>query len=606
MKSFTFSFVIVAMACAVACNGSRPKGATGTPNPPFEGTPPEEAYVYDGETGAYGGMIVLDLPDDVKSFNPIFSTDTATTYVLWYHVFRCLVDYRNGEDPPRYDAGLCTKWEASPDARQWTFYLRKGVRWSDGRPFTADDVMFTYDVVRDKNVPNAIKDIFSEGEDEGGQALYPDLVKVDDHTVRFELHKPNGGFLDAIFNLYIIPKHKWEGVWRAGSFNTEAMQIGGDPKEVVGLGPFVLKEHVSGQRVVLERNPHFWKVDKDGDRLPYLDRVVFVIAKDYNTIQAKFQAGEIDVMSRVRAQEFAQVKRLEGSGIRVEDLGVSHSTEWMAFNQNTGINKNTGRPYVEKWKQRLFRDQKFRQAVSYAIDREGLANTVYVGRAAPNFSFVSPGEKYSYSDDVMKYPYDPERARQLLSEIGLKDTDNDDFLEDAEGHTIEININTNSSNSQRVGTASFIAKNLQDVGIKANSAPIDFRIVINMMQSQYNFDAIVLGWVAGVPPSLINSKNILLSSGFNHICFPNQPAPSTEWEARVNQLVQEMEASLDPAERKRMYDELQRIWSEQLPEIHLVAQREGVAYKTKFGNIRPSIMIPRLTWNVEEIYVKQQ
>src|SRR5207244_11126294 len=111
-----------------------------------------------------------------------------------------------------------------------------------------------------------------------------------------------------------------------------------DPSTIVGLGPFRLKEYVSGQRLVLERNPYFWKVDSRGQRLPYLDRMVFVIVKDFNTIQSKFQAGEIDVMPRVRPADYALVKRMESSGDKVEAIGISYDTNWVAFNQNTGVN----------------------------------------------------------------------------------------------------------------------------------------------------------------------------------------------------------------------------------------------------------------------------
>src|SRR6185503_2123818 len=246
---------------------------------------------------------------------------------------------------------------------------------------------------------------------------------------------------------------------------------------------FRIKEYVSGQRVVLERNPYFWKVDNRGQRLPYLDRMVFVIAKDFNTVQSKFQAGEIDVMPRVRPQDYALVKRMEGPDVKVDDIGISFDTNWMAFNQNNLNNPKAQRPFVEKWKQRLFRDQKFRQAVSYAINREALANTVFSARAVPIYSFVTPGDKTWFSDDIMKYPYDPARAKQMFSEIGLKDSNGDGFLEETEGHTVEINLVTNASNSQRVETAAFVAKNLQEVGIKANAAPIAFPSLVDKMQS---------------------------------------------------------------------------------------------------------------------------
>jgi peptide/nickel transport system substrate-binding protein len=600
MKRAAIALVLAALTLN-ACQRHKSHGATGIPDPPFQGESPEEAYVYQGEPGAYGGMMILAHPDDMKTFNPIFAASTSSSDVLLYHIFRSLIDYRNGGDPPDFDSGLCTGWKASPDAKQWTFYLRRGVRWSDGYPFTADDVLFTYDVIRDEKVINPIRDLFLEGQDAGQKAIYPALEKLDPYTVRFNLQQPNGGFLDPIFNLSLIPKHKWEQTWRAGHF-TQAMNVGDDPSEVVGLGPFCIKEYVADQRIVLERNPYFWKVDRSGKRLPYLDRIIFVIARDFNTVLRKFEVGEIDIMDRLRAEDYALIKRLEGSDIKVEDIGTSLAPNWITLNQNTGANPNTGKPFVEPWKLRLFRDRMFRQALSYAIDREGLTNTVFLGRAVPVYSIVSPSDRFWYSDDVVKYGYDPERGRKMLAEVGLKDENGDGFLEDLDGHTVEINIYSNANNSQRVDTAVYIARKLEDIGIKAHSVPLPFKSIAVAMESTFDFDAIVLRWDTGVPPG--PSKNLLLSSGDQHACFPNQKKPSTEWEARVDQLTHEIEASPDQSERKRLYAEVQRIWSEQLPEIDLVVELEAVAYKNKFGNLHPSPLPPRVTWNCEEIYLK--
>lgn len=603
MKKIAVAAVIAAIVAITACKSSGPAATSGVPNPPFQGEPPQEAYVYNGPTGVYGGRLVLATPDDLSSYNIIRATDNATSDVIWFNVFRCLVDYRNGADPPDYDSGVCTRWEQSPDAKQWTFHLRRGVRWSDGTPFTADDVIFTYNVVRDPNVQTPIRDMFREGLD-AGNPVYPDLVKLDDHTVRFDLHNPSGSFLDLVFNLWLIPKHKWEGQWRAGGFN-EAMRLDEDPRAMVGLGPFVIKEYVSGQRVVLERNPYFWKVDSKGQRLPYLDQLVYVIVKDFNTIQAKFEAGELDVMTRVRPQDHALVKRMESPSVNVEDVGITYDTNWFVFNQNTGVNPKSHRPFVAPWKLRLFRDQRFRQAVSFAIDRDGLTKTVYSSRGVPMYSFVSPGDKMWYTDDVMKYPLNPDRSRELLAGLGLKDTNGDGILEDPEGHAIEFNVSTNSSNSQRVETASFIARNLKDVGIKANVSAASLTVIQKMMVESFDYDAIVLGWQISPPAGPSNTKNTLLSSGFNHASFPNQVKPSTEWERRIDELIQQVETSPDLAQRKLLYAEVQRIWSEQLPEINLVAAIEAVAYKSKFGNIHASALPPRVTWNCEEIYLKQ-
>src|SRR5262245_24122261 len=604
MKNLVAAILSCALIAVSGCRGGAPRTASGTPNPPFEGEPPQDAYKYTGDTGVYGGSLVLSIPDEMQTFNIILASDTASADVLWFNVFRCPIDYRNGGDPPDFDPGLCTKWEASSDAKTWTFHLRRGVRWSDGEPFDADDVVFTYNVIVDKNVNTPAKEIFAEGNDESGAPIYPTIEKLDDFTVRFSLHQPNGSFLDAIYNLWLIPKHRWEQPWRTGRF-MDTMKLNDDPSTVVGLGPFRIKEYVSGQRVVLERNPYFWKVDKLGQRLPYLDRMVYVIAKDFNTVQAKFQAGEIDVMPRVRPQDFALVKRLENDDIKVEDIGIAYDTNWLAFNQNTGSDPNTHRPFVDPWKLRLFREIKFRQAVSYAINREALANTVFSARAVPIYSFVSPGDKTWFSDDIMKYPYDVQRAKQLLAEVGLADNNGDGFLEDREGHTVEVAINTNSSNSQRTETASFVAKSLQDVGIKATSIPVAFGTMVKKMQQLFDFDVLVLGWQPNPPPGPAGTKNIILSSGQQHVCFPNQTKPSSEWEARADQLIQQIESSTDHAARHQLYAQVQQIWAEYLPEINLVAPLEAVAFRTKFRNLHPAALPPRATWNCEEIYLKQ-
>jgi peptide/nickel transport system substrate-binding protein len=605
MKRCVACVVLATLIASAACFQNGQRGATGVPDPPFEGAPPEDAYVYNGEPGAYGGTLTLATANDMKTFNVILAAESASNDILWVHLFRCLIDYRNGDDPPGYDSGLCTRWQSSPDAREWTFYIRRGVRWSDGEPFTADDVLFTYGVIRDRNVQTPIRDAFIEGSQENGDPIYPDLEKLDDHTVKFTLHKPNGGFLDEIYSLWLIPRHKWETSWRAGQFN-QVMKLGDNPQDVVSLGGFRVKEYVSGERVVLERNPYFWKVDKNGHRLPYLDRVVFVVLKDLNTIALRFEAGELDVFTpRVRAEDYTRVKQLEGSEVKVADTGVSLNTTWLAFNQNTGVVPNTSKPFVPLWKQQLFRSRTFRQAISYAIDRQGLANTVFSGRGSPLYSFVSPGDNYWHSPDVMSYPYDPERSRQMLAQLGLKDTNGDSFLENVDDHTIEINIITNTENSQRTQTALFVAQNLKDVGIKATATPLAFSLVSNTIQNTFDFDAVVLGWRAAVPPGPTNYKSILLSSGLQHVCFPKQRSPSTEWEARVDQLLHDIEASGDQAERRRLFAEVQRIWSEELPQIDLVAEQEAIAYKKKLGNVHPSPLPPRATWNIEEIYFRR-
>lgn len=589
---------------ASACRAGEQAGSTGVPNPPFQGDPPLDPYVYAGEPGVYGGSLVMAKAADMRTFNPLTVTDAPSAEVLFCHVFRSLVDYRYVGDSAGFDYGLCKQWEVSPDGLQWTFYLRRGVRWSDGEPFDADDVLFTYRVAIDENAGSSVRESLSEGRDSEGGWIFPRIEKLDDHTVRFTLSKLNGSFLDAVYAMWLVPEHKWSEAWHEGRFG-EGMKVGDGPSDVVSLGPYHITEVVTGERIVLERNPYFWKVDRKGQRLPYLDRIVFVIAKDFNTIQLKLLAGEIDVMPRVRAEDYAAIKGAEGPGLKVEDIGVSLDAIWLALNQNTGADPRSGKPLVAPWKLRLYRDQRFRQAIAHAIDREGLILSVFAGRAVPIYSFVTPGDSYWYSDDrAREYSYDPERARRLFLEAGLRDADGDGFLEESTGRTAEVNILTNSESAQRIGAANFIAQNLRRVGLKSGVDARPLSVVLNSMQAKYDFDALLLSWQTAVPPGPTNSKSILLSSGRQHVCFPMQSAPSTEWEAQIDDLVHRIETSGDSAERRRLYGELQQVWSEQLPEIDLVAQREAVAYRDKFGNLRPSPLPPRVTWNCEEIYIK--
>src|ERR1051325_5439402 len=180
-KAFICAALSALMALA-ACKPSGVGGPSGTPNPPFAGDPPQDAYVFQGEPGVYGGQLVLDLKNDPASFNIITIIDENSAYLLYYHVFRWLIDFRNGGDPPDFDSGLCTKWESSPDLKQWTFYLRRGVRWSDGEPFSADDVMFAWEATTKGDT--SLRDVFKEGADADGKPIFSALETLDDQTVR--------------------------------------------------------------------------------------------------------------------------------------------------------------------------------------------------------------------------------------------------------------------------------------------------------------------------------------------------------------------------------------------------------------------------------------
>jgi peptide/nickel transport system substrate-binding protein len=593
-------FVLV-LCFAAGCNqqgqqGTGGLGPTGTANPPFQGDPPSEPYVFDGTPGTYGGTMVFSVATDPKSFNPITSSDTSARALIEGPVFTSLFGFDNISQ--KLTMGVATSYESSPDGLVWTIHLRPGVRWSDGQPFTADDVKFTFDVSFDPNVDNSAKSTFVQSD-----KSYPKVEVVDPLTVKFTLIEPNAIFLDNVGSTYLVARHSLEEAYKSGKIDS-AYNVSTPPEQIVGLGPFVVKEYSSQQRCVLERNPYYWKVDSKGQRLPYLDRVIVQIVPDQNTILSTFQSGNADHMFQLRPEDVDLLKREEqAKDYKVYDLGPGFNYTWLVINQNTGKNE-AGKPIVDPVKLAWFTNVKFRQAISYAVDREAILKTVYRGQGVPVYSFVMPANKAWYDESaVVKYPHDVEKAKSLLKEIGIEDRDGDGVAEDAKGNKIQFRLGTNSDNSSRVAVATIIKDNLKEIGIAVDRQDVPFVSQVQALQDTHDFDAQIGGWQSASPPDPILMKNILLSSGIIHYCFPTQKTPATPWEAQIDALLQKNQMTLDVAERKKLVNEAVRLWSENLPEIDLIAPNYFVVAKNRIGNLKPSPLPYYTYWNIDELYL---
>ena len=589
MKKLISLSLLLALIMIAGCGPTVSRKGSGTPNPPFQGQTPEDAYVSNGEPGNYGGTLVLGLPGNPKTFNVVTMAEVLSAWVVAGPVYKALVDWDNEkqEDIP----GLAKSWESTPDGLQWRFNLRKGVMWSDGTPFNADDVIFTFQVNFDRNVASPGGDLFTQSD-----GSFPAVQKIDDYTVVFQLKEPNAAFAAAIGSSYLIPKHKWENDYKAGNFR-EVLSISTPPQDVVGLGPYRVQSFTTDQRVVLERNPYYWKVDKNQQRLPYLDRVIFVIVPDFNTMALKFQNGETDMMWDVSPDNVDLVRSKEQEGdYTVYDLGPSFNTNYIVFNQDLAKYKN---PVKLRW----FREQKFRQAVSHAIDRDAIVRTAFQGYGIPLFNFNSPSNKVWYTDNITTYPYNPDRARELLKEIGIEDRNNDGIVEDSQGRPIKFTINTNANRQFRVNMGTLIKDNLAKIGMDVTLQPLESGLISEKLQNTRDFDAIILGWQSQVPPDPIIGKNVLLPSASTYYSFPNQAEPSTEWERRLQELITLNSKQISLADRQQSYWEAMKIWSDYLPEIELAAPKYFVAAKNRFGNFKPSPLANFVYWNIEELYL---
>jgi peptide/nickel transport system substrate-binding protein len=591
------SLVALAAACTQSGGPGGPGGPSGVPSPPFEGEPPEEAYVFKGTPGTYGGTLVFSAISDPKSWNPITSSETSTTAITNGPVYIPIFGFDNIAQ--HIDDGVTTSHESTPDGLVWTIRLRKGVRWSDGHPFTADDVKFTFDVAFDPNVDNSIKSSFEQTD-----GSLPVVEVVDPHTVRFTLKEPSALFVDNVGSTYLVPKHKWEAEWKAGNFQ-RTLGIDTKPEDIVSLGPFRVKEFVTQQRVVLERNPYYWKVDTKGQRLPYLDRVIIQIVPDQNAMLLNFQNGTTDMNYAVRPEDVDLLRREEAAkDFKVYDLGPGFNWIYLLVNQHTGKSETSGKPHVDPTKLTWFRDVRFRQACSYAIDRDSILRTVYQGLGVPVYSFTPPANKVWYDEAaIKKYPFDPARARELLKEMGLEDRNGDGIIEDAKGTPVAFTLNTNSNNPSRIQVCTVIKDNLKAVGIDVNFQPIPFNSMVDMLQKTHEWEAVVGGWQSGNPPDPVLMKNIVLSSGILHYSFPLQKTPSTPWEKQIDDLMAQNQRTIDLTQRKAQLAEVLKIWTENLPEIDLVAPNYFVAVKNKVGNMRPSPLPLYTYWNIEELYL---
>jgi peptide/nickel transport system substrate-binding protein len=273
------------------------------------------------------------------------------------------------------------------------------------------------------------------------------------------------------------------------------------------------------------------------------------------------------------------------------------------FNENTNTDKN-GKPFVEPVKLKWFRNTKFRQACAYAIDRDAIIKAIYSGRSEPEYGFVTVGNKKWFNPNTPKYLHDPAKALGLLKEIGIERRNGDDFLTDADGNKIEFVLNTNTGNGQREKICLLIAADLQKLGMHVIFQPIEFNTLIDRLANTYNFDCVLLS--EGGSPDPAFSMNILKSDGFSHQWFPRQKAPSTDWEARIDLLMDAQLKTLDYNQRKKYFDEVQQIMGEQQPEIYTVVPLYYAAARTDLGNIRVTAMdYYHATWNAEELYFKK-
>jgi len=596
MKSSLFNLTAVLVAVIFAGCGKKPETASSgnsVTNYPL----PDPPVVVACEPGIPGGRLVVSELGAPKTFNPITAGESSSTDITRF-LFWGLLNFDAAAQ--QVLPGLAQSWTNSADGKTWTFRLRKNLRWSDVQPLTADDVLFTWnDVIYNPKVDNFIRDPFIVD----GKKFT--ITKVDDLTVQVVTPEVFAPFLLEFGTVPIVPKHVLARSATNGTF-TSIYGVNSKPQDIVGSGPFRLKEYKPAQYTLLERNPYFLEVDRKGQRLPYFDKIIFTVVPDLNAMSLRFLAGESDADEYVRSSEYAKFKAESLKGrFDLLEAGTGLENWFFCFNENTNVNPTTGKPCVDPKKLKWFRNQKFRQACSYAIDRAAIIKSVYSGRAIPQYGWVTPGDKNWFNPNVRQYPHDPARALALLKEIGIEKRNSDDLLSDADGNKIEFVLSTYVESDELKKTAVLIASDLGKIGFHVIRQPIEFNALVAKLTDTHDYECDLVGNYYNFPDPAEN-MNTLKSSGFYTYWFPRQKTPSTDWEARVDYLMDAQLKTLDYAERKKYYDEVQEFVAEQQPLIYTVTPMTYAAIRSDIGNVRATpLKVNRTTWNGEELYFKK-
>jgi len=569
---------------AVALLSGLPLGAA-TPASVAKG---EEVLVERSTSGAHGGRLVVALRAEPRTLNPAAAADAPSREVIG----RMTADLIHIDRPSQMtEAALASQWKRSADGREYTLTLRKGIRFSDGHPFDADDVVFTFRVMLDERTGAPQRDLLVVG----GQPIR--VSKVDEYTVKVTMTQPYAAAERLFDSFAILPQHLLKDAYEKGAMG-QVWSVATPPAAIAGLGPYKLKEYVAGQRLVLERNPYYWKTDSARRRLPYIDELVFLFTGNEDAQVIRFQSGDSDVLNRVSADNFGVLARDRASQrFQLEDLGPSLEYNFLFFNQNDVSGRNL--PQVAA-KQQWFGDAGFRRAVSRAIDREGITRLVYRGRAVPLWGNVSPGNRLWVNTAIPRLPRSISEARAILKSSGFSWRP-DGALIDRQGRPVSFTIVTSSSSAQRTEMATLIQADLKELGMSVQVVPLEFRALVDRVFQTFDYDASILG-LGGGDADPNGEMNVWLSSGSNHLWRLGQKTPATPWEAEVDRLMEKQLIVLDYRERKRLFDRVQTIVAEQLPLIFLAAPHVLVGARADLGNFQPAVLDHNTLWNVDRLF----
>ncbi|WP_228035348.1 ABC transporter substrate-binding protein [Oculatella sp. LEGE 06141] len=553
--------------------------------------------------------LVVSSLSDPKTFNAIMSEEQND--VLGY-IYDSLLSQNGltGELEP----GLAESWEISDDQLSIVFTLREDLKWSDGEPFTVDDILFTYNqIIFNEQIATSDQDIFRIGE----AGAFPQVTRVDDRRVQFRSPEAFAPLLRFAGGGYILPKHILETSISTTNSQGQPLFIstwGTDtpPNQIIGTGPYRLVGYEPSQRIMLERNPYYWRKDAEGNQQPYIEQVVIQIVESTDNSLVQFRSGSLDVEG-VSPDYFSLLKREEERGnFTIYSGGPALTTSFLTFNLNTG--SRNGRPLIDPIKSRWFNSLEFRKAVAHAIDRQTMINNIYQGLGVPQISPMYIQSPYYASPEeagIPIYDYDPEQSKQLLQSAGFQ-YNAAGQLTDSDGNRVRFTLITNAGNKIREALGAQIKQDLSKIGIQVDFQPIAFNTIISKMDNTIDWEALILGiGGAGVEPD--GGRNTWSVDGRLHVFnqAPGAGQPPLEgreiadWEEEISRLYVQGSQELDEERRKAIYAQTQRLAQENLPFIYLVNPLALTALRNRVEGVKYSALGGTL-WNIYELRITEQ
>jgi len=483
---------------------------------------------------------------DARRLNPVIANDAASGTIN-DQIFNGLVKY---DKDIKLIGDLAERWEVTNSGKTITFYLRKGVKWHDGVEFTAEDCLFTYQRLIDPKVATPYSSSYMD-------VLKAEVVGTDIFRVTYK--EPFSPALES-WNMGMLPKHLLDGK----DINTDAFN-----RKPIGTGPYKFKEWTAGQKIVLEANDDYF------EGRPKIDQFIFRVIPDSSTMFQELLSGGVDMMGLNPLQYLRKSETR-----RIKDNYRKFRYPANAF---TYMGYNLTNP--------LFTDIKVRQALSYAINRQGIIDGIVLGIGRPctgPYAHVS----WAYNPNARSYDYDPDRARRMLADAGWKDSNKDGILE-KDGRPFRFTVMTNQGNSERIRAAEIIQQNLKAVGIDVNIRVMEWQAFLEQIDKR-SFDAMILGWSMSRDPDLYDiwHSSKTRKGEYNFISYKN---------AEVDRLLVEGRRTFDVEKRKKIYYRIHAILAEEQPYAFLYVPDATPIVHKRFKGIVPAPL--GIFYNFREWYV---